>query len=239
MGLFNITWPAHLKDHNFSTFFLILTAIILLSYIICFLCVQLYKRNYLSTFVLRKLFHFLVFTLAWYIQTFFGLLNLIFFAAIMFTAVLATATIWQDNSLYKFLQNKNASNKKSSVIYPLFATAAGGILSNLFFAKFAAIGYLAAGWGDVSGALVGNIMLTHHLTRSNSIKRSIAGSIAVFLFSSLAVYIGLYFVQTEQPNSLIAIATGMICSIVEVFSKCEIDNMTLQLTVTSVLFLLN
>ncbi len=104
----------------------------------------------------------------------------------------------------------------------------------------AACGMLAMGYGDGIGALIGKRWGKLHFTGIYS-KKSLEGTFAVMLFSGLSVW----FVCTTYANHLsprftliIAISCAISAAVIELFSPLGIDNLTLPLSVSFIVFLL-
>ena len=114
----------------------------------------------------------------------------------------------------------------------------GGLSANYIFGKDALVGYLICGFGDAFGEIIG-ISIGRHKYRtvisvhSNSYK-TIEGSIAVFVFSSIAMFFFFYFVK--HSISLELVVTGLFISliamIIEAISPRGMDNITMQLLST-------
>jgi phytol kinase len=190
----------------------------------------------------RKIFHFLIFSLAGILQYRYGLQAVSLLGAFVFLmvvlAVLAGDRIW----FYQALARPNdAPHQKKFIILPLLATAMGGVLSNIFFPQTAFIGYFVGGWGDAVGEPVGSKWGKHKYTVPTlfgvKATRSIEGSTAVFLVSSI---ISAYFIlQITSIQLLPALAIALLCglaaALVEAISSHGLDNLTIQLTAAGVL----
>jgi phytol kinase len=129
---------------------------------------------------------------------------------------------------------------------PLLATAAGGIISNIFFPGTAYIGYFVGGWGDAIGEPVGTKWGRHKYTVPTLFgvraTRSIEGSTAVMLLSTAIATFCL--LQISAFGFATCLLYGAICglaaAIVEAASSHGLDNLTIQVCASGVLhYLLN
>jgi phytol kinase len=185
----------------------------------------------------RKIYHIFIFTAAWFIQTFFGFYALVIFASIILLMAFDMLFIKKDKSLMLSMSATAThffSKNTRHITVPFFMTALGGILTNIFFASFAPIGYLVAGWGDAAGGIVGQNFGKYHysfkLLGKYKVKKTIEGSIGVYIFSVLAIMIGLHFLGiTFLTAFLAAIFFGLIITLVEAISPLHSDNLTIQL----------
>ena len=108
------------------------------------------------------------------------------------------------------------------------------MISNIFFGKFAVIGYISAGWGDAVGEPVGTRWGKHkyQIPTFTGIKafRSLEGSFAVFLASLIGCIIFFYF-GFDFPF-MVLISTSLIISLitmlVEAVTFHSLDNLTIQ-----------
>lgn len=104
----------------------------------------------------------------------------------------------------------------------------------------AACGMLAMGYGDGLGALVGKRWGKYHFPGTHS-KKSLEGMLTVMLFSGLAVGI-VCAVYVPNLTSHFALRAALACAVpagaIELFTPCGIDNLTLPLGVSLIVFLL-
>jgi phytol kinase len=129
------------------------------------------------------------------------------------------------------------------ILIPLVTTALGGVLSNLFFLKFAFIGYLVGGWGDAVGEPVGSRWGKHRYQVPSLLgvkaTRSLEGSGAVAVVSIVVAFLGLYFIGYPLPD---CIKTAVVCGLggaaIEAFSNHGLDNLTMQVTAAGLAYLL-
>lgn len=184
----------------------------------------------------RKVFHFSIFTMASIVNFAGGLQAVALFGTVVATAVLYAVLRSDGFPFYEAMARPtDAPHKSFFIIVPLLTTAAGGILSNIFFGGFAAIGYLVGGWGDAVGEPVGSRWGRHRFRVPSLLgvkaTRSIEGSSAVFIVSALAAYLGLAAAGLPHAQALrTAIACAAAGTAVEAVSTHGLDNLTMQLT---------
>lgn len=201
------------------------------------------KKNVKTPYT-RKVFHFLIFTMAAVIQLTLGLSGVVLFGVIVTLAVLYSIFRGKGFSFYEALARPTDEPRRSLfVVIPLFSTALGGVLSNLLFLDFAAIGYLVAGWGDALGEPVGTRWGRHRykVPSLGKVKatRSLEGSFAIFLSGTLVGFLGLVLLGTAPLTAIwVGVACGFAGALVEAFSNHGLDNLTVQLTVSMVAFFL-
>ncbi len=190
----------------------------------------------------RKIFHFIIFSLAGILQYLYGLQAVSLLGAFVFLmvvlAVLAGDSVWFYQALAR---PSDAPHQKKFIVLPLLATAIGGVLSNIFFPQTAFIGYFVGGWGDAVGEPVGTKWGVHKYTVPTlfgvKATRSIEGSAAVFLVSTI---ISAYFILQITPIQFlpalgIALLCGLAAALVESISSHGLDNLTIQLTAAGLL----
>jgi phytol kinase len=150
------------------------------------------KRRGMMTGYTRKVFHFLIFSTVAALQWRLGTPAVCLFGG-MCTLVVFFA-IWRGpgNMLYEAIaRQKDDPHRTFFVIVPYFTTLVGGLASNIFFGSFAIAGYLVTGLADAVAEPVGTMMGKHTYPvpslRSVPTTRSWEGSLAVFLFSVIAL----------------------------------------------------
>src|ERR1700730_424338 len=144
----------------------------------------------------RKVFHFMIFTMASIIQLSWRLPGVIVFGCVV--ALIVLYAVWRGDGhpLYEALARPtDAPRRTLFVVVPLFTTIAGGLASNALFPGSAYIGYLVCGWGDAVGEPAGS-RWGRRAYRVPSLSgvpavRTIEGSLAVFAVGSAAAFIGL------------------------------------------------
>lgn len=215
--------------------------LLLFSLLAAFFSGWLKKKNVRTPYT-RKTFHFLIFSAAGLLQYYYGLKTVSFFGGIVFmlvvVAVIAGDSLWFYSALAR---ETDAPHQKKFILLPLLATAAGGVLSNIFFPATAFIGYFVGGWGDAVGEPVGTRWGRHRYTVPTLFgvraTRSIEGSAAVMLVSTL-IATGCLMQLTGLNFSMclaIGFACGLSAALVESVSSHGLDNLTIQLCAAAVL----
>jgi phytol kinase len=191
----------------------------------------------------RKIFHFLIFTMAGALQVFVGLPGVVVFGAMVSIAVLWAIYRGDRFPFYEAMARpSDRPHRTLFILVPFLTTALGGILANVLFPRVAYVGYLVVGWGDALGEPVGARWGSHRY-RVPSLAgvpatRSLEGSTAVFLGGCLAALAGLHFAGIVMPLALYAaLGAGLAGAVAEAFSTHGLDNLTVQLAAAGVAFL--
>jgi len=192
----------------------------------------------------RKVFHFLIFTMASILQFLGGLSLVALFGGIVSLCVLYALYRGDDFSFFEAMARPtDAPHRKLFIFIPLLTTALGGLTANFLFGQIAYIGYLVSGWGDAVGEPVGTRWGKHRY-RVPSLAgvmatRSLEGSIAVFLVGTLAALVGLLLNHIPLNQALLVATTcGLTGALVESISNHGLDNFTIQVTATGTAYLL-
>jgi phytol kinase len=202
------------------------------------------KQKGIRTPYTRKAFHFVIFSLAGILQYYYGLHAVSLLGGVVFIMVLITAMKGDKWWFYKALAREtDAPHQKKFIILPLIATATGGILSNIFFPSTAFIGYFVGGWGDAVGEPVGTKWGKHRYTVPTLFgvrtTRSIEGSTAVMLVSTVIASVCLYQIPAFHLNIGTSLFYGSVCGIaaacVEAASSHGLDNLTMQVAAAGIL----
>jgi phytol kinase len=200
-------------------------------------------RRHVGAPYTRKIFHFLIFTMAGALQVFVGLPGVVVFGSIVSAAVLWAIYRGDDFPFYEAMARPSDRPQRTLfILVPFLTTALGGILGNLFFPRVAYVGYLVVGWGDALGEPVGTRWGKHRY-RVPSLAgvpatRSLEGSTAVFLGGCLAAFAGLHFAGIHLPLAVyVALGAGLAGAVAEAFSTHGLDNLTVQLAAAAVAFL--
>jgi phytol kinase len=220
---------------------LVLLSPLLILYVssVAFFVGRLRIREHVITPYTRKIFHFMIFTMAAVLQVECGLKAVVIFGCWTSAAVLVA--VWRGNG-YPFYEalarSKDAPHRSLFILIPLASTAAGGLLSNLFFPETAFIGYLVAGWADAIAEPVGTRWGKHTYSVPSlfgvKASRSLEGSSAVLLIGMLAVMICGAVLDVEMKKIvLLALVCGPVAALVEAFSHHGLDNLTVQLAVAA------
>jgi len=178
----------------------------------------------------RKMFHFLIFTLAGFLQLSVHIPGLALFGIIVALTVLYGCIRGSGSPFYEALaRDSDAEHKKKFVIIPLALTGIGGIASYFFFGNFVVVGIFVVGFGDAVGEVIGTYYGKHFYTGINfggmGSTKTYEGSAAIAVASLLAAILGLGFLGTSPLTILwLAPLIGIIAAIVEGLCTRAIDN---------------
>ena len=104
----------------------------------------------------RKVFHFLIFSMAAVLHVAAGLPAVMLYGSICAVAVLYSLGRGPGFFFYEAIARPTDDPHRSLfVLIPLATTAVGGLFSSIVFGPLAAVGYLVGGWGDAMGEPVG------------------------------------------------------------------------------------
>lgn len=187
----------------------------------------------------RKIFHFYIFTMAGILQLTIGLPAVVMFGVIVSLCVFYALFRGNHFSFYEAMARPtDQPHRTFFIIVPLFTTALGGGVINMFFSKFAYVGYFVGGWGDAVGEPVGTKWGKHKYQVPSllgvSVVRSLEGSISVILASFLIAFLSLWAGGISLIYALFAGAgCAVVGSIVEAVSNHGIDNFTIQVSVAA------
>lgn len=184
----------------------------------------------------RKLFHLFIFITAFFYQKYFALQG-VFILGWSVTIVLIYACAKGNGNIYfeALARENDAPHRTKYIVYSYLATFTGGVLSNLFFGKFAVFGYLITGIADAIAEPIGTRFGKHQyrvfsFDKNKTAHRSLEGSLAVFVSTYLIYLSALYFSQTVLPITfLIVLVMAVICTVVEAISPRGFDNLLLQI----------
>jgi len=192
----------------------------------------------------RKIFHFLIFTMASVMQIIAGTSAVMLFGSVVACCVMYAILRGDGFAFYEAMARPSDAPKRTMfILIPLMTTALGGVISNIFFQPVAAIGYLVGGWGDAIGEPVGSKWGKHKYSVPSMLgvpaTRSIEGSAAVILAGFLAALMGLLFMGAPVMMAVsIALICAVACAIVEAFSTHGMDNLTVQVAAAAIVFYL-
>ncbi len=213
--------------------------------IISILLVSFLKKRYeMRTAYTRKIFHFIIFTSAAVLQFFLGLQATVIFGSIVAVAVLYALYKGHGDYFYESLARpRDAPHQSKFIIIPLFSTALGGVVSNLFFPQTAFIGYLVGGWGDAIGEPVGSKWGKHPYNVPTiygvAATRTLEGSTAVALVSFLVcIPAMLSFGLALSTVLFYALITAIAAMLVEAVSSHGTDNFTVQVATAALTYYL-
>ena len=180
----------------------------------------------------RKLFHFSIFTTAAVVHTYWGLPGAIVFGSVIASIVLLAVLLGEGNPLYEAMAREtDRPHRTLFILIPLVTTAAGGLAAALIAGPYAAVGYLAAGWGDAVGEPVGS-RWGRHPYRVPSLAgvpatRTWEGSSAVFLVATAGSTLALSSIGGAPWWG--GVLCGIVAAVVEGVSNHGLDNLTVQL----------
>jgi phytol kinase len=188
----------------------------------------------------RKVFHFLIISAAGVVHLVWGLPGVTIFGSVVALIVLFAVARGDGFGFYEALARPtDAPHRSLFILVPLCTTALGGVLSNLFFAPFAPVGYMVTGWGDAVGEPVGTRWGKHRYRVPSlagvTATRSLEGSAAVFVVGFAAATVVLLGLGFAAP---VAFGVGLLCGlggmVIEAFSSHGLDNLTVQVTASAV-----
>jgi phytol kinase len=183
----------------------------------------------------RKLFHFCVFNTAALLRWQVDAGGLVVFGSVVALGIFYCTWRGHGHGIFEAIARpSDIPRQRLHVIVPLICTAVCGVLAQLIAGRLAIVAYLIGGWGDAVGEPIG-IRWGRHRYVVPSLggipsTRSIEGSLAVFLASSIAAAIGLVLVGQTGPYVLgLAALLGLVTTIVEAISPHGLDNLTILL----------
>jgi phytol kinase len=192
----------------------------------------------------RKVFHFVIFTLASVVQLTRGFPAVLLFGAVVAAVVLYAVLRGDGHPLYEAMARPtDAPHRTLFVLVPLATTALGGVLANVFFGPTAFVGYLVGGWGDAVGEPVGTAWGRHRYSVPTlagvRATRSFEGSAAVLLAGAIAAAVGLAMAGVAPGRALsVGLCCGAAGAAVEAVSHHGTDNLTIQLAAAGTAYLL-
>lgn len=178
----------------------------------------------LRTGYTRKVFHFAIFFTVAALQASVGLRAVCLFGA-MTTVVIAYALARGDGSLHyeAIAREKDAPHRMHYIVVPYIATLMGGVVTSICFGNASLYGFLVTGIGDAIGEPVGTRFGKHTYRvpamRGVTCTRSVEGSLAVLLVSTLAAFGAAFAIH--GPSIPIASAFGIALLIGLASALCE------------------
>ena len=188
----------------------------------------------------RKIFHFLIFFAASFIQWRWGFFAVCLFGAMTSIIIFYALLKGDGHLLYEAIaREEDSPHRTMYIIMPYLATLIGGLITNLFFSQFAIVGYLVTGIGDAIAEPVGvrfgkHTYRTRAMGRVSSV-RTLEGSLAVFTGSWISLLVGFMMLSIFDPSpGQFALLTGvsLVCVLVEAVSPHGWDNTMLQVVPT-------
>jgi len=224
---------------------LLYSPLLVLYAVLCAWFVSYLKRERdIRTAYTRKIFHFLIFTMAGVLQIFLGLSGVVLFGILVSLVIIFGLIKGQGYTFYEALARpKDEPHRSTFIIIPLITTAAGGVIANLLFYPFAFIGYFVCGWGDAIGELVGAAWGKHQYKVPSwwgvKATRSIEGSLSIFILGSAVTILALLLTgYTAETSLFVGFACGITGTLVEAISTHGFDNLTVQILVSGVAYFL-
>lgn len=183
----------------------------------------------------RKVFHFMILTVATLVHVRWGLPGVVVYGSGAALVVIAGVLRGEGRAFYEAIARpSDAPHRSLLVLVPLFTTAVGGVLANLLFPAWAHVGYMAVAWGDAVGEPVGTRWGRHRYSVPSiggiAATRSLEGSTAVLVASAAACAIALMLGGVSVRGALpAALLLGCVTAAVEAVSHHGVDNLTIQL----------
>ncbi|MCJ7680722.1 MAG: hypothetical protein MUP70_08355 [Candidatus Aminicenantes bacterium] len=187
----------------------------------------------------RKIFHFIIFTLAGLTGLAGGFTATQVFGTSLGLVVFVAVLRGEKSFLFRAVARpSDAPHQKYYILVPFLMTALGGLAGNILFGRAAVIGYITTGWGDAMGEPVGTRWGRHKypvptLTGIRAY-RSLEGSLGVFLASLIGTVtvLALGFRLAVPDLLLTALLTAAVTTVVEAVTFHSLDNLTIQILST-------
>jgi len=199
------------------------------------------KKN-LKTAYTRKVFHFMIFSMAGILQIFVGVSGVVLFGIIVVLFVLFAVYKGDNFPFYEALARpKDAPKRSAFIVLPLATTALGGIIANVLFYPFAFVGYFVCGCGDAVGEPIGAKWGRHEYKVPSvfgvKVTRSIEGSLGVLIVGFIATFFALLLSSYSFWTSLsVGFACGLGGALIEAVSTHGFDNLTIQILVSGIAY---
>jgi phytol kinase len=192
----------------------------------------------------RKIFHFLIFSFAGLLQATLYFPSLVLFGAIAALFIFYALCVGQGFPFYDALARPLDYPKQASLIFiPLVMTAAGGLLSYVFFGHFVIVGIFVCGWGDAIGEVVG-VRWGKHAYRVPSLLgisavRTLEGSCAVALVGAAAGVLSMAWLGYPLMLALwVGALAGLAGAVIEACSHHGLDNLSVQIAASGAAYAL-
>ena len=203
---------------------------ILYGFLSLYLAGYLKKNKKWKTGYTRKLFHFVTFFTAMFVQLRYGVSGVFVFGGGVSLVILYALLRNKRFILYQAMaREKDAPKETLFIIQPYLATLFGGLMINYLFAsESVSCAYLLAGCGDAMGEPIGTRFGKHkyRVPTLSSIKsyRSLEGSFAVFLTCFIVVLVYFSFLSTTNLFWFRMIIIAVACMMIEALSPHGWDN---------------
>jgi phytol kinase len=193
----------------------------------------------------RKSLHFLIFFTAVGLHIWGGMPAVNILGVGMGIFVLFSVKAGDGNFFFESMaREKDYPRRGYFIIVPYLTTAAGGLISNLFFGASAIMGYALCGAADAIAEPVGVRFGKHKykvlsLKKVNVAERSLEGSLSVLVVSlALSLLFFVYLYQFPFAKALIAsLVLSVVLALVEAVSFHGADNLTIQVTASGLAYL--
>ena len=193
----------------------------------------------------RKTLHFLIFFTAAGLHFWGGMPAVNIFGVGMGIFVLYSVKAGDGNFFFESMaREKDYPRRGYFIVVPYLTTAAGGLISNIFFGPSAIMGYALCGAADAIAEPVG-VRFGKHKYKVPSLKkvkiaeRSLEGSFSVFLVSLVLSFLFfVYLYQFPLATALIAsLVLSVVLALVEAVSFHGSDNLTIQIAASGLTYL--
>jgi phytol kinase len=187
----------------------------------------------------RKIFHFLIFTMAAGLQPAFGLSSVILFGFVAGLTILYAVLRGAGFPFYEAIaRTTDAPHSTFFVTVPFLSTAVGGVAANIISIHYAPIGYLITGWGDAVAEPVGLRWGRHRYKvpalDGIRVTRSLEGSLSILIVGGLVTYFWCLMTGMDPGSALkMAVVCASVGTAVEGVSNHGLDNFTIQAAVTA------
>jgi phytol kinase len=225
--------PLEILDLNLLLFYVPLSIFFILT--VGYLAGYIKLKFKIKTNYTRKLFHIAVFTFAGFIALYGSFEGVLIYGGISTVYIFILVYLGEGNILWEGIaREEDHPHRSLYIVLPLISTASGGILGQLLFGQFAMIGYFIVGLEDAAGEPVGVRFGRHRYTvptiSGKKFTRSLEGSSAVFLVTSVTAALLLFYGMSLSVHTSLfgALVIGISACLVEAVSPHGFDNFTVQ-----------
>ncbi len=193
----------------------------------------------------RKTLHFLIFFTAVGLHVWKGMPAVNILGVGMGIFVLFAVKAGDGNFFFESMaREKDSPRRGYFIVVPYLTTAAGGLISNLFFGTSAIMGYALCGAADAIAEPVGERFGKHRylvpsLKKVRVAERSLEGSFSVLVVSAVLSWLFfVYLYHLPFPSALAASAIlSVTVAVVEAASFHGVDNLTIQVAASGLTYL--